>query len=74
VETKLKLIATIKNITKTSNQEQQNVPYMLDVVTVNDAPISDGRMNDILSIKPVRSVRQSRSIRRNHSLPIRPLN
>jgi hypothetical protein len=73
METKLKLIATIKKIASTDQAENQNIKSMFDTASVNEDPISDGWMNDIMSVKPVRSVRQTRSIRRNHSLPIRSL-
>jgi hypothetical protein len=73
METKLKLIATIKKIATSDQVENQNIKSMFDTALVNEEPISDGWMNNILSVKPVRSVRQTRSIRRNNSLPIRSL-
>jgi len=61
-----------KPITKIS-EENKDVKSMFDTVTVNEESMTDGSLYNIFSVKPVRSVRQTRSVRRNHSLPIRSL-
>lgn len=64
---------TKKKPTITTKDENQDVKSIFDTITINDESLADGNLHNIFCVKPVRSVRQTRSVRRNYSLPIRSL-